>query len=357
MLLKVQKNRIGIKEIAEMANVSIGTVDRVLHNRPEVAKSTKDEILRIIKELGYTPNILAKALSSKKKYLIAILIPDYKHNNPYWEMPLAGIYTAGEEIKNYNFELAVFTFDLEKENSFKEKAKEVIKLNPDGLIFAPIMYDASIKVIKKCDALKIPYVFFDVNIEQCNNLAYFGQDSVQSGHVAAQLMDYGLCPDSEIIILKLENKSASTYHIGLREKGFRSFLKKIKENHIQSIEIDITNKKDLNRTLKKILASNSSKKGIFIANSRAHFVAKYLFEKKIKNVILIGYDLINENLKYLKNGTVKFLISQNPEDQGYNSVMALFNFLLSKKPVEKLNYSPIDIVIKENLANYKSSKV
>jgi LacI family transcriptional regulator len=359
-VVKVQKNRIGIKDIAEKANVSIGTVDRVIHDRGEVAKDTKSEVLRIIKELGYTPNILAKSLASKKKYIIAILIPDFKHNNPYWEKPLIGIYKAGQEIKYYNVELAVFTFNLEKEDSFKEKTREVFQLNPDGLIFAPVTYSSSLKVIKKCETLNIPYVFFDVNIEHCNNLAYFGQDSIQSGYVAARLLDYGSNPDTEVIILKLINKFASTYHIGLREKGFRAFFKKnnkIKDNYIRSIEIDISKKGALNKVLKKIFVSGNSAKGIFIANSRVHLVAKYLFDNKLKNVILIGYDLIDENLKYLKNDTIRYLICQNPEDQGYNSVIALFNYLLSKKPVDKLNFSPIDIIMKENLNYYNNFKL
>jgi len=359
-VIKEQKNRIGIKDIAERANVSIGTVDRVMHNRGEVAKATRNEVLRIIKELGYTPNILAKSLSSKKKYIIAILIPDYKHNNPYWEKPLAGIFNAGQEIKNYNFELAVFTFKYGNEDSFKEKAREIFQLNPSGLIFAPVMYNASLKLIKKCETLNIPYVFFDVDIEQCNNLAYFGQDSVQSGYVAARLMDYGLDPGAEVIILKLVNKSASTYHLGLRENGFRSFFKKFKRTkqiHIQSIEIDLSTKGALNKVLKNIFNTNNSAKGVFVANSRVHYVAKYLFDNKLKNVLLIGYDLINENMKYLKNETIRFLICQNPEDQGYNSVIALFNYLLSKKPVEKLNFSPIDIIMKENLNYYNNLKL
>jgi LacI family transcriptional regulator len=56
----------GVKEIARRANVSIATVDRVLHNRKGVSKQTKEKILSIIEELNYEPNLLAQRLASRK---------------------------------------------------------------------------------------------------------------------------------------------------------------------------------------------------------------------------------------------------------------------------------------------------
>jgi len=54
----------GVKEIARRAKVSIGTVDRVLHNREGVSEKTKTKINKIIQELDYQPNILARRLAS-----------------------------------------------------------------------------------------------------------------------------------------------------------------------------------------------------------------------------------------------------------------------------------------------------
>ena len=78
-----QSTKSGIKLIAEKAGVSIGTVDRVLHNRPGVNKETRDRVLRIIKELNYQPNILARRLVSKKKFRFAAIIPSQNSNNFY----------------------------------------------------------------------------------------------------------------------------------------------------------------------------------------------------------------------------------------------------------------------------------
>ena len=64
-----------IKEIAERAGVSRGTVDRVLNNRGAVCAETEERIRAIIKELDYKPNKAGMALAAqKKKYLIGIIL-------------------------------------------------------------------------------------------------------------------------------------------------------------------------------------------------------------------------------------------------------------------------------------------
>lgn len=353
-----KKSNLGIKDIALKANVSIGTVDRVLHNRGEVSDATRQKVLKIIEDLDYTPNILAQSLSSKKKHTIAALIPDYKYDNPYWENALTGIYKAAKEINNFNFEIEVFTYELGNEQSVTEQSAKIFKSKPDGLIFAPLMYEVSIQVIAKCEELNIPYIFIDVNIDDCQNLTYFGQNPKQSGAVAARLLDLGLPEGAEIHIIKLVNQSVSSYHLNLRESGFLSYFssKENKQSHpIISSEINISSKATLENDFKRILKPSESPKGIFIPNSRGYHVAKYLYDSNQMHHFLIGYDLLAENVDYLKKGTIQFLICQNPDEQGYNSVMAFFNFLTYKRSFNKCNFSPIDIILKENIDFYKSN--
>jgi len=356
--MKSQNKKIsGIKDIALKANVSIGTVDRVLHNRGEVSEATKEKVLKIVEELEYTPNILAQSLASKKKYTIAVLIPDYKFDNPYWEKSLNGIRKAAVEVRNYNFEIVYFLYELGNEESVTLKAKEIFNLKPDGLIYAPLMYEVSTKVICRCDELFIPYIFIDVTIENCKNLAYFGLDPVQSGLVAARLLDFGLPEKADIHIIKLVNKSISSYQLDLRERGFSSYFStngRINMHKIVSTEINISSIVSFEKALSKIIAPSESPRALFVPNSRVYHVAKYLYDSKQENNILIGYDLIEENVDYLNKGIIHFLISQNPEEQGYNSVMAFLNYLTFKKPLRKLNLSPIDIIVKENIDCYKN---
>jgi LacI family transcriptional regulator len=355
----VSTNKIRIKDIAEKANVSVGTVDRVLHNRGEVAEKTRKQVLSIVKDLGYTPNLVAKSLALKKTYQIAALIPDSANDNPYWEKPLIGINQAFSEIKDFSSNVKIFTFDNASEASFKNTFNDILEEKPDGLVFTPVFFNASHKVVEKCDELGIPYVFIDVNIDGCNNLTYFGQNAEQSGYLAAKLMYYMLPAGAHVLVIKPATKEGVTHHLRKREKGFLSFyLSSANQKNIlaTSLEIDITSQKLNEESLSKIFSEHDNINGIFVTNSRVFKVAEYIAMTGLKNIFLIGYDLIRKNLDFLEKGIINFLIGQKPEEQGYKSILALFNFLLSGKKAEKTNYSPIDIIMKENIDYYKNYK-
>jgi LacI family transcriptional regulator len=64
-----------IKDIARMAGVSIGTVDRVIHERGEVAEKTRLIVQQILKETNYSPNVMAQVLKSKKRFHLVSLLP------------------------------------------------------------------------------------------------------------------------------------------------------------------------------------------------------------------------------------------------------------------------------------------
>ena len=118
MVARVDK-KVGVKDIAAKAGVSIGTVDRVLHNRGEVKEETRRMVMKIVEELGYQPNLQAKSLSSKKTTHIAIVFPDSSDNNPYWEKPIEGIKKAAEELASYNTQVSYVFFDASNEESFR----------------------------------------------------------------------------------------------------------------------------------------------------------------------------------------------------------------------------------------------
>src|SRR6266478_8256761 len=74
------KERRGIHLIADLANVSIGTVDRALHGRPGINEETRQRILQVARQVGYTPNLAARALSASKSNLkIGVCVPREIH--------------------------------------------------------------------------------------------------------------------------------------------------------------------------------------------------------------------------------------------------------------------------------------
>ncbi len=85
--------RVRIKDIAKMADVSVGTVDRVIHGRSGVSESSRKRVEEILKQLDYQPNMYASALASNKKYAFACLLPQHEKGE-YWTDVETGIHNA-----------------------------------------------------------------------------------------------------------------------------------------------------------------------------------------------------------------------------------------------------------------------
>jgi LacI family transcriptional regulator len=348
-----QKQRIRIKDIALKAGTSVGTVDRVLHNRGEVNEETREKIQSIVKELNYKPNILAKSLAAKKTIKIAALIPDYDKNNPYWELPAKGILNAETEINDFNASVEVFRFNATDEASFKNATSQVLKVNPDGVLYIPVFKKVSLEFNTSLTEKNIPYVFFDIDIEDEKPLAYFGQDAWQSGFISAKLMHQSINENGLILVLNLANNKRVSHHLLKREKGFMDFFAKhnTKNIHIIKKTIDLLQPAELDAEIASFHKTAGRDGGIFVTGSRVYKVAKAVEKTKI-NTLITGYDLIDENKAFLMKGVIDFIISQNPEKQGYNGIMALFRFLNANIQPSRVNFSPIDIIIKENAEYY-----
>ena len=126
-----------IKEIATMAGVSRGTVDKVLNHRPGVKQETKERVLKIIKEMNYQPNFLGKALVQSKDPLKIgiILTPEY---NPYIQEILKGIRDAKAEFSAFGIE--VITKMLKSLDPFEQLSiiEELVAEGVQGLAVFPL---------------------------------------------------------------------------------------------------------------------------------------------------------------------------------------------------------------------------
>jgi LacI family transcriptional regulator len=145
-------------------------------------------------------------------------------------------------------------------------------------------------------------------------------------------------------------------HILRREEGFRDYWvngSKTKGIEIISLSLAKDSYPYIKRSLTETFRKFDSIAGIFVTNSRVYQVAKYLQNTFKEDISLVGYDLINPNIKYLNNGVIDFLISQKPQEQGYKALVAVFNKLkMNKQPLPE-QLIPIDIICKENLCCYQ----
>jgi len=328
----------------------------VIHNRGEVSKSTRDKILTIIEEMDYQPNLLASTLASKKTFSFALLVPEPISPESYWNKPIIGIRKAYKEIHQYGVTISTHLFKQSDPLTFKTKTKIILENNPEGVVLAPFFLRESKEFIDELKKRKIPYVFIDSNITECDKLSFIGQNSFQSGTLAAKLLDYSVSGDASILILHYAKHLDNTNHLVQREKGFYEYFSKNKPNTKRKLitqEIADPTSDESQNAIKTLLQNNPEIQGIFVTNSQVYYLANILEEMKLTNIRVIGHDLINENISFLKKGIVDFLICQRPEEQGYNAIITLFEHLVLKKEVKSENYTSIDIITEENLDYYK----
>jgi len=343
--------QVRIKDIASKANVSIGTVDRVLHNRGEVAKRTKERVLAIAKEMNYQPNIVAQALTTKKTYRFAVLIPRGGDDNVYWLAHPKGIEKAIRDLHPFSIEIDYRLFELHNEADFIDKTNEILTFPPDGVIMAPILKKEAIRFCEDLDQQRIPYIFIDTFIDNTNCTAFIGEDAFQGGRVAASLIDFGLATDKDILIVNLAKDLENTQHLNRRNQGFLSYFLDAGRNNGMKITVEIasTDQNAVEEKMDQILQQNPNIGAILVSSAKTHIIARYL-EKKRVEAILIGYEITRKNTDYLKKGIIHFLIGQKPMEQSEKAVKRLFEYLTTHNITMKHEFQPVEIINTEVLS-------
>lgn len=339
-----RKNIITIKKIAELANVSPGTVDRIIHNRGQVSQENIDKVNAIIKKHGFKRNIFASNLASNKKSRIAVFLPK-SEKLEYWESQLTGVKKAGEEFGKFGIELYYFLYDFDSE-SFQEMFSKVLDFECEGLLFSPIFHEESLLFLEQYKNKNTPVVMIDSDINNDISHFYIGQDAFKSGYLAGRLISFAVKNERNVLIVKIAKEIDSTSVYLQRIKGFYTFFEEHSElTNFNFSEITVKDP-DVNQLTLEMFKNISS---IFIPNSRAYIVAQFLEQQNIKGIRIIGYDLLKENITYLNSGIIDFLINQKPEEQGYTGISYLYKkIILHEKNINPTHFIPLDIIVKEN---------
>jgi LacI family transcriptional regulator len=343
----------GIKAIARRANVSIATVDRVIHNRPGVAERTRNKINLIIRDMDFQPNRLASRLASRKVFHFATLIPGVSNETEYWEAPLSGLERAEEEIKQYGIRIEKYFFDLNDKGSFVNKTAAILKKRYDGVLLAPSFVEESVEFVRALKETNIPYVFINSDLPDQDSLSYIGPHLFQSGHLGAHLTSYSLREGGPVLIVNISREMDNHHHLLRKEMGFRTYFRNNNSKQdILKLDIRQMDHPYLENKLDDLLKERPDIKGIFVTNSRVSAVAAFLEKTGRGNITLVGFDFLKENIKYLKKGVIDFLVCHKPEEQAYRGIMAFYQTLVMGMPVEKVHFMPIDIITKENYEFY-----
>jgi LacI family transcriptional regulator len=353
---------IRIQDIADKAGTSIGTVDRVIHNRPGVAEKTRQRILEILKEYNYKPNLIARRLANKKIFKIAVLLP--LPSNPFWKIHPEGIKKASDELKPFGVEVETFTFEFNSREEYANNVKIIKSAEYDTILTVPV-YEDVIAFIKETG---IACVFFDTNFETKDIIThYIGENAYQTGLVGAKLLSAGIQPGDSLLIIDIGNKSNNHLLWLDREVGLRDYFinnkssdAPVEKPNIIRVELAELENKAVEENISIAFKENPAITRVFINSCRAtSLCAPSLAKEKQKrqSLKIVGYDLTDENISYLKMGVIDYLLNKHPREQCYHGLKMLYEFLVLRVPIPEKTYMPIDIIVKENVDYYKMLQV
>ena len=337
---------ITIKDIATVAKVSRGTVDRVLNNRGGVNLEVEERVITIAKALGYKPNSAAKALSTiKKRMVFGVLLPSI--NNPFFVDLIAGINAAQNELKELGVKIILketLGYDIDEHLKIID---ELLAEEITALALLPLSDDRVVTKINEIVSSGIPVVTINSDIENSMRSCYIGTDFTQSGRLAAGLMGL-INGQAKVLILSGSHRLLSHKQ---RVNGF----KEIVNNRFPGIQVVDTLECNDNNFLAYDLVSQSLKDrpeidALYIKaegiKGACEAVSKYP-ERKIR---IICFDDVPHVKRLINEGRISATICQQPFQQGLETVQKLFRFFVDNDNVAQKSILMENVIkIQENI--------
>ncbi|WP_127579738.1 LacI family DNA-binding transcriptional regulator [Paenibacillus koleovorans] len=335
-----------IRQIAEKAGVSRGTVDRVLNGRSGVKPEVRERIMEIVDELQYVPNLAAKALAfNKKPVRIGIVLPP--RDITFFEQITSGIQAAADELQGLGIQLDYLYADNRRVEAGAAAIRQLIDEGASGILYAMMDDDLIRAHIDEAAELGIPVVTMNSDVEQSKRICFVGQDLKKSGVIAAGLMRRMLRGPSRVLVIT----SNLQFHAHrARVSGFREGIAGSRI-HIEAVIESFDRYEDTYNKVLMQLKSDSNVDGIYMATGHIGGCLD-----AVRNAGLAGKlrfvcnDIIPEVEEGMKQGIIDFTIMQNPMQQGYRSLRILYDLLLTgKRPDAEYYYTETSIVIPESL--------
>lgn len=180
-----------IKQIAEITNVSRGTIDRVLNNRGGVSPETEKKVRAAMEALNYLPNKAAQNLAVRRKKLkfgfILISPNDY---NPFFADVEKGIRKKASELEEFGVTVDIRFTPINEINKQLELLDDFAVNEYNGIVITAYNTNDISQKIQEISARGIPVVTCNTDIPDSGRIAYVGSNFYQCGQVAANLMGH-----------------------------------------------------------------------------------------------------------------------------------------------------------------------
>lgn len=336
-----------IKEIAALAGVSRGTVDRVLNNRGSVNPATAEKIKEIAKALDYKPNKAGLALAAQKRKLkLGVIL--FSTDNPFFADVLKGVSQKAADLAGYNCAVLVKQIPINvtaQLNAIDELLREEV----NGIALAPHNDDRIRVRINELYEQGIPVVTLNTDIENSRRIAYVGSNYTKSGATAAGLLR--LMTHDTVHIGIITGSSEILCHTE-RIAGFTETLQpEHKRMHIVAIIETQDDEIESYEQTSQLLKAHPEINALFFAAGGVYGGCRAITSLGLADKLcVIAFDKADTTEHFLQEGVLSAIICQQPRIQGSKPLDLLFAYLTSGElPGKEYNYTAVDIRILENI--------
>lgn len=338
-----------IKQIAELAGVSRGTVDRVLNGRPGVKPETEQKIRAIAEEMGYSPNTAGRILAAGKKQLKLAFLICHGPEFTYFQDVLAAAQEKAVELRGLGVAVRFYLITHFAPDYLSGLLAQVEADEPDGIAALPLRTAPFLEFMERVTAKGIPTVFFNLDEDFAPRLCYVGCDYEQAGRVAAGLA--ALCAGQQGVVGLLSLHTAGSTSFNERVYGFTDELR----THYPALTLANHGKVTVVRhgdyaAAETMIRSHPELSAVYIVNLGDYQVCRAVREAADGRPLrIITNDLVPVQRKMLHQGIISATLSQQPEVQGSAPLQILYEYLALGIPPKKDRYlTQLSIHIPQN---------
>ncbi len=340
----------GIRQIAEMAGVSIGTVDRALHNRPGIRESTRRRVIRLAKRLDYSPHPAARVLSvGRASVRIGVCIPE--EIRFYYDQIRTGIFDEARRAGGMGLEIDCRPVrGLGKKEA--ERISNLLATGVNALIVTPGDPAAVSPIIDRAERQNVRVVCITTDAPRSRRSTFVGVDPGLSGRLAAELMARFVPAGSKAAVI---TGMLATQEHHLKSDGFCTGFRRDCRNGIIAavLEAQESEEEDYRKTC-RLLGEHPDLRGIYVSTANCLPVCRALKDRRMANrVQVVATDLFPKMAPYLRRGTIQASIYQNPYLQGQTAIRLLTDYLLNGAEMPKYQYMNPSIVLRANLTLFR----
>ena len=341
--------KVSVHDIARAAKVSIGTVDRALNGRNTINPQTRDRVLRVVRKLGYKPNLAARLLVlGRARLSIGVCIPrPPEHYFRFWEEMRDGIVEEARRFESVGVSVLFRLAPRFGVGEF-ERVRDLLDHGVRAIIVAPGQACGLAPLIEEAETRRIPVLCVASDAPNTARSTVICVDPEINGRCAAELMAGFLPEKSKVAIvtgmLQVED------HLRKTKSFFEAFPRFCQGGEVVDVIENHEDEKEGYVKCVSLLRRFPSLNGIYVSMGMCHSVCQALERAGLsRKVRLITTDLYPKMVPYFERGIISASIHQRPRTQGRTAVHLALDHIVNGLPLPRTHYLNPQIVLRSNL--------